>query len=101
MRYLLAVLIAVTAVSAAYAQFPPPPPERLGAPPSQAEDPLKKQFATADTNGDGRLTLEEAKIKMPLVAENFEAIDKNKAGSVTLEQVQSFAFEQLMARRPR
>lgn len=62
----------------------------------QAE--LQQRFARADSNGDGRLTAEEAKAGMPFVARHFAAIDAEGQSSVGLEQVRAFAQAQ-MARR--
>lgn len=51
---------------------------------------LQKRFAAADTSGDGRLTKEEAKGKMPMVYKNFEAIDAVHAGSVSLGDIAAY-----------
>lgn len=52
---------------------------------------LKKRFSAADTNADGRLSRDEAKRGMPRVYRNFDAIDAEKAGAVSLEQIAAFA----------
>ena len=44
----------------------------------------------ADPNHDGKLTLEEAKAGMPRVAKNFDRIDVDKKGYITLDQLQAF-----------
>ena len=56
-------------------------------------DPQKiaERFQAADTNHDGKLTLEEAKAGMPRVAAAFSQIDVENKGYVTLEQIQAFA----------
>jgi Ca2+-binding EF-hand superfamily protein len=56
-------------------------------------DPQKitARFQAADTNHDGKLTLEEAKAGMPRVAKVFSQIDAENKGYVTLEQIQAFA----------
>ena len=56
-------------------------------------DPQKiaERFQAADTNHDGKLTLEEAKAGMPRVAAVFSQIDVENKGYVTLEQIQAFA----------
>lgn len=58
-----------------------------------AEDPkeIEARFAAADKNGDGKLTKEEAKEGMPRVAKNFDRIDKDKKGYLTLEQIKAAA----------
>jgi len=54
---------------------------------------IDKLFKAADTNADDKLTLAEAQAKpgMPKVAANFDAIDTDKKGYVTLAQVKSSA----------
>lgn len=54
-------------------------------------DELQKRFAAADVDHDGKLTREEAKGKMPRVYKNFDAIDAEKTGYVTIEQISQFA----------
>ena len=56
-------------------------------------DPQKiaERFQAANTNHDGKLTLEEAKAGMPRVAAVFSQIDVENKGYVTLEQIQAFA----------
>lgn len=68
-------------------------------PPASAQDrkpnaeKLAKRFASADKNGDGRLTLEEAKAGMPRVAKNFDTIEKDKKGYVTLDEIKAAMAE--------
>ena len=55
---------------------------------------IDKLFKAADTNADGKLTLAEAqasKTGMPKVAANFDKIDTDKKGYVTIEQVKASA----------
>jgi hypothetical protein len=55
---------------------------------------LPKRFANADTNQDGQLTKAEAKGKMPRVYDNFEAIDRQGRGFVSLQDIQLYIHEQ-------
>lgn len=56
----------------------------------QAAAQLEARFKAADKNGDGKLTLQEAKDGgMPRVAANFAATDTDKDGFVTLEQLKA------------
>ena len=55
---------------------------------------LQKRFSAADTNADGRLSRDEAKRGMSRVYRNFDAIDAEKTGSVSLEQIAAFAEKQ-------
>lgn len=64
----------------------------------QAE--LQKRFAAADTNGDGRLTKDEAKAKMPMVYKHFDEIDTAHVGSVSLSDIEAFASARRAARQP-
>ena len=52
---------------------------------------IDAKFAVADKNQDGKLTLEEAKQGMPKVAANFDKIDTDKRGYVTLDQIKAAA----------
>lgn len=60
---------------------------------------LQKRFTAADTNGDGRLTNEEAKGKMPLVYKHFDEIDAAHAGAVSMADIAAFARTQRAARK--
>jgi EF hand len=52
---------------------------------------LQKRFAAADANGDGRLTKDEAKGKMPFVYKHFDEIDTAHSGSVGMVDIVAFA----------
>jgi hypothetical protein len=56
-------------------------------PAASPDERLAARFAKADTNGDGALSIEEAKAGMPRVAEHFGAIDADGNGSVTVEEI--------------
>ncbi len=49
----------------------------------------KEQFMKADKDHDGTLTKDEAKA-MPHVYKNFDAIDTDKDGTVTLEEIHNY-----------
>ena len=59
---------------------------------------MTERFNEADANHDGQLTLDEAKSKMPRVAKNFDQIDTDKKGYVTLDQITAFAAEKMQDR---
>lgn len=61
---------------------------------AQVRAELQKRFAAADANGDGKLTRDEAKGKMPRVEKNFDAIDTAHTGAVTLADIEAFALAQ-------
>lgn len=48
---------------------------------------LEHRFKAANTTNDGKLTLEQAKAGMPRVAKNFDKIDTDHKGYVTLQQI--------------
>jgi Ca2+-binding EF-hand superfamily protein len=50
---------------------------------------VAKQFAKADKDSDGKLTLNEAKAGMPRVARRFETLDTEKKGYVTLDELKA------------
>lgn len=51
---------------------------------------LEKRFAEADRNQDGRLTLDEARAAgLASVVRDFQRIDKDGKGFVTLEQLRA------------
>ena len=61
-------------------------------------DELQKRFMAADANGDGKLTRDEAKGKMPFVSKHFDEIDTAHAGTITLADIATFAQAQRAAR---
>jgi Ca2+-binding EF-hand superfamily protein len=66
---------------------------------AQMKAKLQERFAQADANGDGKLTKEEAKDKMPRVYAGFENIDADHAGYVTLEQIEQYIVSLASKRR--
>lgn len=78
----LVLLAACGAVAPAFAQQ------------GSAAERLAARFKAADANHDGKLTLDEAKAGMPVVARNFDKIDSTHAGSITLEQIAAWAMQQ-------
>ena len=65
----------------------------------QAMAQLEQRFKAADANGDGLLTKDEAKGKMPRVYERFDTIDVEKKGSLTLDQIKQFGAQALAQRK--
>jgi|SRR6185437_608653 len=51
---------------------------------------LQQRFDQANTNHDGHLTLDQAKAGLPSVAKHFSAIDKDKKGYVTMEEIHAY-----------
>ena len=48
---------------------------------------MEQRFKVANTTGDGKLTLEQAKAGMPRIAKNFDKIDVEHKGYITLQQI--------------
>ena len=82
-----AMLAAFVAVAPAFAQQG----QGQQMTPEQREQRMADHFNTADTNHDGKLSLDEAKAGLPMVARNFDQIDTGHTGSVTLEQMRAYA----------
>ncbi|MCP3721181.1 EF-hand domain-containing protein [Paraburkholderia sp. CNPSo 3281] len=59
---------------------------------------LQGRFAAANTTHDGKLTREQAQAGMPKVAQHFDEIDTQKAGFVTLAQIEDFMRARAAAR---
>jgi hypothetical protein len=59
--------------------------------PEQREQRMAERFNAADSNHDGKLSLDEAKAGMPMVARNFDQIDSGHTGAVTLDQMKAYA----------
>jgi hypothetical protein len=58
---------------------------------------LAQRFAAANVTHDGRLTRQQAQAGMPRVAENFDAIDIDQKGFVTLPEIRTFITRQQAA----
>ncbi len=54
---------------------------------------LQERFDSANTTHDGHLTLEQAKAGMPGLARHFDAVDKDKKGYVTLNDIHAYNSE--------
>ncbi|MGZ3240216.1 MAG: EF-hand domain-containing protein, partial [Burkholderiaceae bacterium] len=61
----------------------------------EMKEKLTERFNAADADHDGRLTRLEAEGKMPRVAKSFDAIDVQKRGYVTIDQIAAFAAQQM------
>ena len=51
---------------------------------------FQQRFDKANTSHDGHLTLDQAKAGLPSVAKHFSAIDKDKKGYVTVEEIHAY-----------
>jgi hypothetical protein len=83
-----------------YGAAPAGQPSVYQGPPAVADGALAQSFAAANVTRDGRLTRQQAETGMPFVAQNFEAIDFDQKGYVTLPEVQAFVARQRAAGWP-
>jgi Ca2+-binding EF-hand superfamily protein len=44
---------------------------------------IEDHVKAADTNGDGQISLDEAKARLPMVADHFDFLDANKDGQIS------------------
>jgi hypothetical protein len=51
---------------------------------------MEQRFANANTTHDGHLTLDQAKTGYPTIARHFDAIDKDKKGYVTTDDIRAY-----------
>jgi hypothetical protein len=95
LHYSAAVLAALVAIAPAFAQQSTDQEtgqgQRQQMTPEQRAQRMAERFKAADTNHDGKLSLDEAKAGMPMVARNFDQIDSAHTGAVTQEQLAAFA----------
>jgi len=56
---------------------------------------LQTRFANANTTHDGKLTRAQAAAGMPMVAKHFDEIDTQRAGYVTLPQIEAFMVQKM------
>src|SRR5580765_6854737 len=91
-RTALSVIALMAALgTASWAQQPAATQGQSQAQPTQpaaAQGPwtLRKLYAHADKNHDGKLTKDEAKGHLPITYASFEEIDTDKRGWITFEQ---------------
>lgn len=93
MRFILAAALFAAMAGAAVAETAP----AAAAPKPRMS--VEERFKTANTTGDGHLTFAQAQARMPRVAHNFEAIDKDRKGYVTLADVRAYDAERRRARK--
>ncbi len=85
----VAVLMVVGVLSMAVYVWAAPPPADDGAGKPAHACPGER-LRQADTDGDGALSKDEALRGMPRIAKNFEAIDANRDGRVTCNELRAF-----------
>ena len=84
-----ALLMVVGVLSmAVYVWAAPPPGDYAAGQPARACP--GERFRQSDSDGDGALSKDEALSGMPRIAKNFEAIDANRDGRVSCDELQAF-----------
>lgn len=89
MKKLFAIVLLCCASTATFAQSAAPQganPQRM----QRMEQQLQTRFSNANTTHDGKLTKDQAAAGMPMVAKHFDEIDAQKAGYITLPQIEAF-----------
>jgi Ca2+-binding EF-hand superfamily protein len=62
---------------------------------AKSHEKFEAKFKAADKDGDGALSKEEAQAaKMPHLVKNFDAIDANKDGKITPDELRAFMMSQ-------
>jgi hypothetical protein len=92
MKKLLAAVLLCCASTVTFAQAVAPQggnPQRM----ERMMQQLQTRFSTANTTHDGKLTKDQAAAGMPMVARHFNEIDSQKAGYITLPQIEAFLQE--------
>jgi hypothetical protein len=82
----IAASFASTGVMAQTAPQATVSPQRM----ERAMQQLQARFAAANITHDGKLTQAQSVQGMPMVAQNFDQIDTQKAGYITLPQIEQF-----------
>src|SRR5471032_1437942 len=96
MKKLLAAVLLCCASTVTFAQAVAPQggnPQRM----ERMMQQLQTRFSTANTTHDGKLTKDQAAAGMPMVARHFDEIDSQKAGYITLPQIEAFVQERAAA----
>lgn len=99
-HFAIALMVAIG--SASWAQQPQPATTQ-GQPQAQQTQPaakqgpmtLRKLFANADKNKDGKVTKDEAKVTLPITHASFERIDTDKRGWIDFDQFIAFTNERV------
>jgi Ca2+-binding EF-hand superfamily protein len=60
---------------------------------------VQQRFVAADANGDGQLSLDEARLGMPMLHDHFQFVDADRNGFVTVAEMQQLGDRELMRQR--
>jgi Ca2+-binding EF-hand superfamily protein len=96
MNKFLATVAVLSITASAWAQQPPQPgrdrPNQAGMEEMRAkmQQRMQENFKKADKDGDGALSRAEVDAGMPRMAKDFDAIDANKDGKITQDEMRAF-----------
>ncbi len=96
MKKLIAIVLLCSASTVTFAQTAAPQagnPQRM----ERMVQQLQTRFANANTTHDGKLTKDQAASGMPMLAKHFDEIDTQKAGYITLPQIEAFMQQRAAA----
>jgi hypothetical protein len=106
-RHLLTQLALLVSLAALPAAAQPAPPSQGSAPPAYSAESgahvhrFIERFRAANTTGDGRLMLAQAQAGyLPMIMRNFDAIDAQHKGYVTLQDVRAWRQQMRGNRAP-
>ena len=101
MKKLLAIVLLSCAATVAFAQTAAAQATQgaqgQSGNPQRMVQQLQTRFANANTTHDGKLTKDQAAAGMPMVARHFDEIDTQKAGYITLPQIEAFMQQRAAA----
>ena len=94
-KFLAAAAAVFSLTASAWAQQPAesgrkPDPQRAEQTRAQFHERFQERFRQADKDGDGALSKAEADAGMPRLAKNFDAIDANKDGKITQDELRAY-----------
>ena len=94
-RFLITAAAVFSLTASAWAQQPPSParkpdPQRSEQMREQFHQRAQERFRQADKDGNGPLSKAEAEAGMPRMAKDFDAIDTNKDGKITQEELRAY-----------
>ena len=93
-KFMLTAAAVFSLTASAWAQQPPasgsnPDPQRAEQMRAKHQQRMQEHFRRADKDGDGTLSKAEAEAAMPRLAKDFDAIDANKDGKITQDEIKA------------
>jgi Ca2+-binding EF-hand superfamily protein len=97
-KFLLTATAVFSLTASAWAQQPAesgrkPDPQRAEQMHAKFEKRMQERFRGADKDGDGALSKAEAEAGMPRLAKHFDAIDANKDGKLSQDELRAYGAQ--------